>query len=326
MLIYNTVRDEGPELTIWRIKVVKHYKLGLISVSLTLLLSGCVSAPGNTGWYDDWGSCAAAGAAAGIATGSTSDFDTAIGGAVGGFVLGGAICALADSDADGVKNYKDDCDGTPAGSIVDGRGCDVDSDGDGVVDSQDDCPGTVKGAAVNDRGCEVDSDGDGVPNSRDRCPGTPAGATVNADGCEVDSDGDGVVDSKDKCANTPAGTPVDNSGCELAEEFKLVGVNFEFDSAILTSGSTATLEGAVKILKRHSDLKVEIAGHTDSQGSETYNQGLSERRAQAVADYLVAHGANAGNISVKGYGESQPVADNGSKAGRAANRRVELRH
>ena len=82
----------------------------------------------------------------------------------------------------------------------------------------------------------------------------------------------------------------------------------------------------LKILKRHSDLKVELAGHTDSVGNDQYNQGLSERRAQAVADYLIGHGANAGNISVKGYGESDPVADNGTEAGRAANRRVELRH
>jgi OOP family OmpA-OmpF porin len=80
------------------------------------------------------------------------------------------------------------------------------------------------------------------------------------------------------------------------------------------------------ILKRHTDLKVEIAGHTDSRGNEAYNQGLSERRAQAVADYLVAHDANGSNITVKGYGENQPVADNGSDEGRASNRRVELRH
>ena len=79
-------------------------------------------------------------------------------------------------------------------------------------------------------------------------------------------------------------------------------------------------------MTRHADLKIEIAGHTDSQGNETYNQGLSERRAQAVADYLIANGANAANIFVKGYGESDPVADNGTMEGRAANRRVELRH
>jgi OOP family OmpA-OmpF porin len=172
----------------------------------------------------------------------------------------------------------------------------------------------------------MDSDGDGVANSRDRCPGTPAGAKVDQYGCELDDDGDGVVNSQDKCAGTPKGTVVDNSGCKLAAEYKLENVNFEFDSAKLTASSTATLNDAVKILKRHAGTKVEIAGHTDSQGSADYNQGLSERRAQAVADYLIANGANASNLTVKGYGESNPVADNGTKEGRAANRRVELRH
>lgn len=298
----------------------------MVAVVLAMFLSACTGTGGKTAWYDQWGACAAAGGAAGLAVGATDEFDTALAGAAGGAVIGGAICAMSDTDGDGVKNYKDDCPGTPAGGIVDESGCELDSDGDGVVDRLDDCPGTPQGARVNDRGCEPDSDGDGVADSRDRCPGTPAGAKVDANGCEFDSDGDGVVDSQDRCPNTPRGTPVDNSGCELAAEYKLENVNFEFDSARLTSSSTAMLDQGVKILKRHSDLKVEIAGHTDSQGDETYNQGLSERRAQAVAEYLIAHGANAANISVKGYGESQPVADNGTKEGRAANRRVELRH
>ena len=305
---------------------MKNYKLGVLTILLALTLGACTGTGGKSGWYDQWGACAAGGAAVGIAAGSTEDFDTAMGGALGGFVVGGTICAMGDTDADGVKNYKDDCRGTAAGGIVDSRGCELDSDGDGVVDRLDECPGTTKGARVDARGCEVDTDGDGVPDSQDRCPGTPAGAKVDANGCELDSDGDGVVDSMDKCPNTPAGTPVDNTGCALATEYKLENLTFEFDSAKLTASSTATLDEAVKILKRHSDMKVEIAGHTDSQGNETYNQGLSERRAQAVADYLIANGANGGNISVKGYGESQPVADNGSKESRAANRRVELRH
>ena len=305
---------------------MKHYKLGIIAVILTVFLSACASAPGKTGWYDQWGACAAAGTAVGVAAGAIDDFDTALAAGVGGFVVGGAICALADTDADGVKNYRDDCRGTVAGGIVDDRGCEIDSDGDGVVDRLDECPGTPQGAVVDARGCELDSDGDGVPDSRDRCPGTPAGAKVDQYGCELDSDGDGVVDSKDKCPNTPKGTVVDNYGCELAPEYKLEHVNFEFDSAKLTAGSSANLDEAVKIMKRHSDQKMEIAGHTDSQGDDQYNQGLSERRAQAVADYLIAHGANASNIVVKGYGETDPVADNGTMEGRAANRRVELRH
>ena len=305
---------------------MKHYKLGLVAVVLSLLLSACASGPGKTGWYDQWGACAAAGAAAGLAVGATDDFDSAMWGAGGGFLVGGAICAYSDTDADGVKNYKDDCPGTVAGGIVDDRGCELDSDGDGVVDRLDECPGTPQGVRVNERGCEIDSDGDGVGDSRDRCPGTPAGAKVDQYGCELDDDADGVVNSQDKCPNTPAGEAVDNYGCTLDAEYRLENVTFEFDSAKLTPSSTASLDDAVKILKRHSDLKVEIAGHTDSVGTDEYNLGLSQRRAQAVADYLIAHGANAGNIFVKGYGESEPVADNSTAAGRATNRRVELRH
>ena len=305
---------------------MKFYKLGVTAVVLTLLLSACASGPGKTGWYDQWGSCAAAGAAAGIAAGATDDFDTAMAAGAGGFIVGGAICAMGDTDADGVKNYKDDCRGTVAGGIVDERGCEKDSDGDGVVDRLDECPGTPTGVRVDARGCEIDSDNDGVPDSRDRCPGTPAGAKVDEHGCELDRDKDGVVHSRDKCPNTPKGAPVDDGGCELAAEYKLEHVNFEFDSAKLTAASLDVLKEAVKIMKRHPDVTVEIAGHTDSQGNDVYNQGLSERRAQAVADFLIGKGANASNITVRGYGESQPVADNGSDAGRAANRRVELRH
>jgi len=305
---------------------VKNFRLGLVAVVSALLLSACASGPGKSGWYDQWGACAAAGAAAGIAVGATDDFDSAMAGAVGGFVVGGAICAYGDTDADGVKNYKDKCPGTVAGGIVDEHGCELDSDGDGVVDRLDECPGTPAGVQVNDRGCELDSDGDGVGNSRDKCPGTPAGAKVDQNGCELDDDGDGVVNSKDKCPGTAKGDAVDNYGCTLAAEYKLHGVNFEFDSAKLTADSTASLDDAVQILKRHKDLHVEVAGHTDSVGNDDYNMGLSKRRAQAVADYLIAHGANPANIMVKGYGETDPVASNDTAEGRAANRRVELRH
>ena len=305
---------------------MKNFKLGVVAVLLAMLLSACASGPGTKAWYDQWGACAAGGAAVGIAAGATDDFDAAMVGAASGFVIGGAVCAFGDTDGDGVKNYKDECRGSVAGAIVDARGCEIDSDGDGVVDRLDECPGTPQGAVVNERGCENDRDNDGVSDSRDRCPGTPAGAKVDQYGCELDGDKDGVVDSKDKCPNTPAGTPVDSSGCELAQDYRLEGVNFEFDSATLTPASIAKLNEAVQIMRRNADDKIEIAGHTDSMGSEEYNKNLSQRRAQAVADYLVANGANAANLKVKGYGESNPVADNSTESGRAVNRRVELRH
>jgi len=148
---------------------------------------------------------------------------------------------------------------------------------------------------------------------------------------QSDSDGDGVANCMDKCRETPANTSVDKSGCTVAvttppaEAFELQGVNFNFDSAELTADSMRILDADVELLQRHSDVMVEIAGHTDSQGSDEYNQGLSERRAQAVVDYLVSHGVNAGNVTARGYGESSPIADNDTTEGRASNRRAELR-
>ena len=202
----------------------------------------------------------------------------------------------------------------------------VDSDGDGVVDSQDKCPNTPAGRKVNAAGCELDSDGDGVVDGLDKCPNTPAGRKVNADGCEMDSDGDGVTDALDQCPNTPAGDRVDDKGCSLLPAgFSLKGVNFDNDSATLRPEAAAILDEAVAALHRYPSLKLAIGGHTDSVDTDTYNQGLSERRAQAVLDYLVSRNVAAGRLSAKGYGESEPIANNATAEGRAQNRRAELR-
>lgn len=234
---------------------------------------------------------------------------------------------IADADGDGVADGVDRCPNTPIGVQVDPRGCELDGDGDGVPDSRDRCPDTPAGARVDANGCEIqtDSDGDGVPDGRDRCPNTPAGARVNASGCELDDDGDGVVNSRDRCPNTAAGVRVDVNGCEIREVIELPGVTFETNSDRLLPGAEDVLDNAAATLRKHPDLVVEVAGHTDSDGSAAYNQGLSERRAKSVRNYLVDRGANAANLSVKGYGESQPVADNSTAAGKARNRRVELR-
>lgn len=137
-----------------------------------------------------------------------------------------------------------------------------------------------------------------------------------------DSDKDGVIDSKDQCPNTGANVKVDSTGCEI---IALEGVNFETSSAKLTKPSLVILDAAAKLLKDRGSVKVEVAGHTDSMGAATYNQDLSAKRAQAVRDYLVSKGVNAQNLSARGYGEDRPIADNATAAGRAKNRRVELR-
>ncbi|MEO0576263.1 MAG: OmpA family protein [Pseudomonadota bacterium] len=232
-----------------------------------------------------------------------------------------------DVDADGVSDKLDQCPSTPFGASVDATGCELDSDSDGVVDRLDQCADTPANVRVDGTGCEVklDSDKDGVADADDQCPRSPAGVRVNANGCEVDSDGDSVVDSKDSCPNTASDVRVDIRGCEIKDVINLPGVNFETNSDNLLAGTERVLQEAAATLRKNADLVVEVAGHTDSAGAAAYNASLSERRARTVRNFLVNEGVNAANLSVKGYGEAEPVADNTTAAGRAENRRVELR-
>jgi OOP family OmpA-OmpF porin len=176
----------------------------------------------------------------------------------------------------------------------------------------------------------MDSDGDGVPDDRDECPGTPPGVSVDSVGCPLDSDGDGVPDHKDKCPGTRAGAKVDSQGCEIIEDITIdldVGVEeFDFDSADLRPEMKVALDDvAEKVKASKGDETLTIVGHTDSTGPAEYNMGLSVRRAQSAADYLVSMGIAAERISVSGEGEENPIADNATREGRAKNRRVEIR-
>jgi OOP family OmpA-OmpF porin len=200
-----------------------------------------------------------------------------------------------------------------------------DSDGDGVIDANDRCPTTPAGRTVNPQGCELDGDGDGVVDALDKCPTTPSGRKVNAQGCELDGDADGVVDALDKCPTTPAGDRVDSKGCSLPQVFNLIGVNFDNNKDTLRTDAIAILDDVVATLKRYPALKVEVAGHTDSANSDTYNLDLSQRRADAVLNYFVSKGVETDRLSAKGYGEAEPIADNSTTEGRFKNRRVELR-
>lgn len=141
----------------------------------------------------------------------------------------------------------------------------------------------------------------------------------------TDTDGDGVVDSADKCPATPAGSRVDGDGCPFDKVINLKGVTFEFNKTRLRPDAQTILDWATNILKKYPDMKVEVAGHTDSVGSDSYNQKLSEGRAQSVMQYFVDHGVPADQLTAKGYGETNPIADNKTADGRELNRRVELR-
>lgn len=180
--------------------------------------------------------------------------------------------------------------------------------------------------------------------------GAVAGALLGTIICyaqDGDEDGDGVFDRRDRCPDTPANTPVRHNGCPLpqypasvsevppepevpAVQDEIIVLNdlgnvlFAFDSSELTGEARTLLAEVATRLTGANLVGVKVIGHTDSVGSDAYNQGLSERRARSVADYLVAQGVPGGKVSIEGRGESQPVADNGSDAGRAQNRRVEL--
>ena len=257
----------------------------------------------------------------------------------GGSQVSPAVCALigATIGGGGAAAVVDDDEGSAAaggaliGAALGYLACNhgpSDSDGDGVTDDLDQCPGTPAGTEVDASGCAIvlDSDGDGVNDDQDQCPGTPAGTTVGTDGCALDSDGDGVTDDNDQCPGTPAGVEVEANGCPKVGEtlMTLEGVNFDFDSDNLTYESQAKLDEAVATLNANSLVNVQVVGHTDSRGSESYNQGLSERRAAAVASYLTDNGVSGSRLSSAGMGESQPVADNSTEDGRYQNRRVEL--
>lgn len=245
----------------------------------------------------------------------------------------------SDADGDGVVDGVDRCPDTPKGAKVDAEGCPLDTDQDGVYDGLDQCPDTPRGERVNSKGCSEDSDGDGVEDSADKCPNTPRGTKVGRDGCPADSDGDGVTDDKDRCPDTPRGANVDSQGCpekesapgalavipEKKKSVVLEGVNFETNSARLQSSSTAVLDRVAEGLKANPEARVEIGGHTDSQGADAYNMKLSRDRANSVRDYLVSKGVSKSQLETRGYGETKAIADNKTDSGRAVNRRVELK-
>lgn len=243
-------------------------------------------------------------------------------------------CALPkDADADGIVDRLDRCADTPAGDRVDASGCSLpkDADGDHVMDDADRCPNTAPGEAVDAAGCPRDSDRDGILDSADKCANTPAGAIVDATGCPppTDADRDGVVDSNDKCPGTIAGERVDSSGCPtlfVGAERTLVleGVSFETGKTVLTAQARGALDRVAQSLKGNPGQRVEVAGYTDSRGTDGANLRLSQARADAVRGYLIERGVPPEQVVSRGYGEDDPVDTNATAVGRARNRRVEL--
>lgn len=230
-----------------------------------------------------------------------------------------------DSDEDGIIDGEDACPNVAGLATL--NGC-PDADADGIADKDDMCPND-KGTKANN-GCP-DTDGDSIVDKDDKCV-NQAGPKANG-GCPwPDTDGDGVLDKDDDCKNEVG--PASNKGCpepvitEVAE--KQIGefaktILFNSGRASLQSQVPERLDGIVTIMQEFSKATFMIEGHTDSTGSNSLNDKLSAKRASAVKDYLVKNGIDASRLESKGYGESNPIDTNKTRAGRKNNRRVEIK-
>ncbi len=231
-------------------------------------------------------------------------------------------CPIADADGDGVVDADDKCPNEAGPRSNDG--CPVaDADGDGIADAEDDCPNEAGKASLN--GCP-DSDNDGVADKNDNCP-TEAGKPA-LKGCP-DSDNDGVPNASDRCPSVAG--PTNNNGCPVKEikeedkrvlEFAAQNIQFESNSSYFKAGSQEKVDEIARILKEYPGYNVTIEGHTDSAGDANYNQMLSEKRAKRCYDRLVELGISPSRVRHAGYGESRPIAENNTAAGRKKNRRV----
>ncbi|MCD9609474.1 OmpA family protein [Tenacibaculum maritimum] len=232
-----------------------------------------------------------------------------------------------DADKDGVKDSEDACPEVAGLAAL--NGC-PDTDGDGIADKDDACPNAKGTKAMN--GCP-DADKDGIADNKDKCP-QEAGPAENG-GCPWgDADKDGVLDNVDKCPKV-AGV-ASNNGCPVVEvitEEATKKLN-DFARAIYFNSGRNSFRPGVKgkldliatIMKEYPDANFSIQGHTDSQGPAASNQRLSDKRAKAVLDYLTGKGGiSSSRLSSVGFGEEYPIASNKTRAGRAENRRVEIK-
>lgn len=223
-----------------------------------------------------------------------------------------------DADGDGIADTDDAC--PQQAGLAGMNGC-PDRDGDGIADKDDACPDVAGLAGM--KGCP-DTDKDGIADNEDQCPQQPGNA---ANGGCPDTDGDGIADNADKCPNT-AGTAA-NSGCpEITEATKkrlsIIGGAIQFDNgkATIKKVSFVQLDEVAKIMKANPDYNMTIEGHTDNSGKPEANMTLSQGRADAVKNYLVSKGIDASRMTATGMGDTKPVADNKTAAGKAKNRRV----
>ncbi len=255
---------------------------------------------------------------------------------------------VGDRDGDGLSDRVDACPAEPedVDMFEDGDGCpDRDNDDDGVLDVDDGAPlvpedrdGWEDGDGVPD----PDNDGDGLTDDRDGCPIQPEDPDgwEDEDGCpDPYNDSDGILDVDDDCPLQPEiiNAVDDEDGCpdeglvQIGDEggvtkiFILEKVYFDTSKATIKRRSYAVLDAVRDVMIAYPGIaRVEIQGHTDSDGNDAANQGLSERRAGAVMRYLMEAGIDPDRLVAVGYGESRPIDTNRTSEGKANNRRVEF--
>ena len=251
-------------------------------------------------------------------------------------------CPDDDNDGDGVSDWDDTCPDAPEDldGWQDADGCpDDDNDGDGLSDRTDRCPDSPEDldGFLDRDGCpDDDNDEDGVVDVADQCPNHPEDLDGfrDSDGCaDSDNDADGLADYRDACPDRPETYNGfdDLDGCpddmpDEVERFMGVirGVNFHVNSAEITVDSYRLLDEAAAVLNRWDHLRIDVEGHTDSDGGDDFNLDLSQRRAESVRRYLIRRGVDADRLEAHGYGEERPLVDNTSADGKAVNRRVEF--
>ncbi|MDY7229571.1 OmpA family protein [Hyalangium rubrum] len=256
-------------------------------------------------------------------------------------VEGYAMAGLGFGNAPGTPDYRvllgvsygKSAPACGAGGRNDSRVCpDMDGDGDGVANAEDTCP-TEKGL-VDAGGCvPKDWEGPVAEDTTDSLDGQEVAVAMVSEEPAVDMDGDSLVDSQDSCPDEAG--PVDNLGCPVFTEpvvslqkdrIKLTDtIHFDYNKATIQPRSYPLLDKVARILVTHPEiLRVTIEGHTSGEGPADYNRKLSQRRSEAVREYLLGQGVALERMEPKGFGEDRPVQSNATEAGRVANRRVEF--
>jgi outer membrane protein OmpA-like peptidoglycan-associated protein len=254
-------------------------------------------------------------------------------------------CPDKDDDGDGVLDASDECPAAPEDrdAFQDDDGCpDLDDDGDGIADTADACrlDAEDKNGVDDEDGCpEKDSDGDGLLDPKDGCPAEPEDLDgfQDDDGCpDTDNDGDGLLDTQDQCPNEAEifNDQVDDDGCPddgrtiATVTSSAIVINdkvfFDVDRARIKRRSYSILNAVAAVLQAHEHLRVRIEGHTDDQGKADWNKDLSQRRAEAVRDYLVGKGVDTSRLEPVGYGFERPLVEGKTEKARSKNRRVEF--